>query len=144
MTRLNPEALSKCDGRCCELFALSKPHEHLIAHQTDIQDGETIAGMVISQGQSNDGVWLFSCQHFDTDSRRCRIYEQRPDMCRRYPYDGRCGFCGYVESVEHSSERVVFPYDVGVTLSGHAGWYTLADGTKVRGSRRLIEAFALI
>ncbi len=133
-----------CDGRCCELFALSKTLKYLIANQTDIHDGETIASMVTPQGRSNDGVWLFSCRNFDADSRKCRIYEQRPDMCRGYPYDGRCGFCGYVEEEEHSSERVVFPYDVGVTQSGHGGWYTLADGTKVRGSRRLIEAFALV
>ena len=29
---------------------------------------------------------FYSCRHFDPDTRRCLIYENRPPVCRRYPW----------------------------------------------------------
>src|SRR3546814_8585275 len=32
------------------------------------------------------------CTFFDTDKRRCTIYEARPEICREYPGRKRCGY----------------------------------------------------
>jgi Fe-S-cluster containining protein len=40
---------------------------------------------------------LYGCRHWDGSSRKCTAYEQRPVMCRAYPYLGTCEYCGYQE-----------------------------------------------
>ena len=38
------------------------------------------------------GRWVYVCQYFDVDTRLCRVYRNRPDVCRRYDCEGdeRC------------------------------------------------------
>ncbi len=38
------------------------------------------------------------CQFFDTEKRRCGIYEARPATCRDYPERGRCGYYDFLQS----------------------------------------------
>ncbi|MEY4748982.1 MAG: hypothetical protein RIQ60_1196 [Pseudomonadota bacterium] len=41
------------------------------------------------------------CQFLDAQTRRCTVYEQRPDTCRRHPQVGpRPGHCPYGARVE--------------------------------------------
>lgn len=36
------------------------------------------------------------CLYLDTQSRRCRIYDKRPETCRNHPHIGpRPGYCAY-------------------------------------------------
>lgn len=37
---------------------------------------------------------LYSCRHWDEHSGLCRAYDQRPTMCRNFPYEGKCVICG--------------------------------------------------
>jgi Fe-S-cluster containining protein len=37
------------------------------------------------------------CQFFDTEARRCTIYEARPAACRVYPGEGRCGYYDFLK-----------------------------------------------
>ena len=57
-------------GACCRLDPALRG-EALEA--LDLQQQQTYLAMVGPDG------W---CLHFDTGSRRCRIYDQRPDFCR--------------------------------------------------------------
>ncbi len=34
----------------------------------------------------------YTCKHFDTEGRNCTIYDDRPSMCREYPYEHRCKY----------------------------------------------------
>jgi Fe-S-cluster containining protein len=34
----------------------------------------------------------FTCRHWDEDTRLCGIYEDRPMMCREFPYGKPCSF----------------------------------------------------
>lgn len=34
----------------------------------------------------------FTCRHWDESTRLCGIYEDRPKMCRRFPYGKKCPF----------------------------------------------------
>lgn len=33
---------------------------------------------------------LYTCRHWDEDTRLCTAYANRPDMCREYPYEREC------------------------------------------------------
>lgn len=38
------------------------------------------------------------CRFLDAFTRRCSVYEQRPDTCRKHPQRGpRPGYCAYAE-----------------------------------------------
>lgn len=43
-----------------------------------------------------DHVYGSTCRFFDTDQRRCTIYEARPYVCRKYPYGNRCGYYDFL------------------------------------------------
>jgi len=30
------------------------------------------------------GKWVYVCEYFDIDTRLCSIYQNRPDVCRKY------------------------------------------------------------
>ncbi len=36
------------------------------------------------------------CQFFDTEKRRCTIYEARPSTCREFPGDDNCGYWDFL------------------------------------------------
>ena len=77
-----------------------------------MRDGDQIADMVIplSLDEANDRLdrfgsgrqygpesegHVYTCRHFDEETRLCTIYAQRPEMCRDYPYAGECEYeCG--------------------------------------------------
>jgi len=48
--------------------------------------------------------YYYTCRHHQ-ENGDCAIYEERPDMCRGYPYRKRCEYPGC--SVDHSSQEVV-------------------------------------
>lgn len=37
------------------------------------------------------------CQFFDTEVRRCTVYEARPAICRQFPAEKRCGYYDFLE-----------------------------------------------
>ncbi|WP_342363410.1 YkgJ family cysteine cluster protein [Terrarubrum flagellatum] len=36
------------------------------------------------------------CRFFDTDKRRCTVYEARPQICREFPGEARCGYYDFL------------------------------------------------
>lgn len=48
---------------------------------------------------------LFTCRHWDEATRLCTAYEQRPWMCRDYPYGRTCErACGYEQPKQDSQK----------------------------------------
>ena len=43
-----------------------------------------------------DHIYKSVCRFFDTDERRCTVYEARPAICRAFPGDGRCGYYDFL------------------------------------------------
>jgi Fe-S-cluster containining protein len=37
-----------------------------------------------------DGRPMYSCHHWDEATRMCKAYDQRPDMCKHFPYARQC------------------------------------------------------
>ncbi|MGL4496168.1 MAG: YkgJ family cysteine cluster protein [Beijerinckiaceae bacterium] len=43
-----------------------------------------------------DPVYGKICRFFDTEERRCTVYEARPGVCRQYPASNRCGYYDFL------------------------------------------------
>lgn len=119
-TRRALELTRTCPGHCCVAFYLPVPHGRAEEIRDELRDGEVIADMVVplSLAEANERLerfgadreygpesegHVYTCRHFDDETRLCTIYEQRPEMCRDYPYghDGGCEYeCGYCAPVE--------------------------------------------
>lgn len=39
---------------------------------------------------SGSAPYFHSCKHWDAETGDCRIYNERPDLCRDYPYGSEC------------------------------------------------------
>jgi Fe-S-cluster containining protein len=106
-----------CPGYCCAAFYWPRTISYMREHGESMYDGAQIRDMLIPltpkqareryekfSGQSTDSYkWkhrghFFTCKNWDEDTRLCRIYEDRPAMCRDYPYGQECqhgcGVCG--------------------------------------------------
>lgn len=102
----------RCKGQCCQYFVLNMEYDKLQHLAQSIKDGsETvcenesdvikIADMLIPLGRKNINFnnqvlhvpreW-FTCRHHNKETGDCAIYEQRPSMCRNYPYEGVCEY----------------------------------------------------
>jgi hypothetical protein len=44
------------------------------------------------------------CWFFDTEKRRCTIYEARPGICREYPGRKRCGYYEFLKFERDAQE----------------------------------------
>jgi uncharacterized protein len=51
-----------------------------------------------------DGHFGRICRFFDTDKRCCTIYEARPEICRSYPGDNKCGYYDFLTSERESQK----------------------------------------
>lgn len=107
--------MNRCTGHCCQTFNLPYSPEHLRAFRFWSMSGQhrQVAGMAMYVGKASDlararpsahtsagclgvggGEHYYTCRNYDWESGNCGIYEQRPDMCRDYPYGGRCRYPG--------------------------------------------------
>ena len=109
-----------CDGKCCAVFALFDGIENRQA----TEERDFIMDMVIplsydealaraakfgvpveSIPKPRSGWSPYTCRHWDEETRLCTVYEQRPRMCRDFPYDGPCRMgCDYCAPPEVQEE----------------------------------------
>lgn len=102
--------MSACTGKCCAVFNYSVSRETLAAR--DDADSKFLADMLIDLTPDEaearaerfnvtppDGYtvreWAdygqaYTCRHWDEKTMLCGVYEDRPRMCRDYPYAGKC------------------------------------------------------
>ncbi|MFZ0408842.1 MAG: YkgJ family cysteine cluster protein [Cyanobium sp.] len=101
------QCISGC-GACCRLDPALRG-EALDA--LDPQQRQTYLAMVGADG------W---CIHFDTGSRRCKIYAQRPDFCRVENLVGlfSAGGCGSAESPTAAADNSAKAAPSGLGLVG--------------------------
>ena len=84
--------MSRCTGHCCRRFVVSL--DQLTDPSADSRDGDQIRDMLILIEEVNAqfGEWRCTCRHFD--GKGCRVYEERPQMCRSYGRDHPCEYEG--------------------------------------------------
>ncbi len=95
---------SQCPGYCCSyprIEVLDKDLKRLAGHfELDqataerrftrmYRDGDTVERILRHR---KDEIYGSICRFFDTEERRCTIYEARPSVCRDYPNGRRCGY----------------------------------------------------
>lgn len=110
---------SACPGYCCASFYWPRTISWMRKHAHRMVDGAQIRDMLIplTPKQARERYERFSgkaapretfrwkfrghhftCRNWDEESRLCKIYETRPQMCRGYPYgklcEHGCGFAG--------------------------------------------------
>jgi Fe-S-cluster containining protein len=104
-----------CAGACCAVFPMHKDQPLFTNKGPLPRDSAFILDMLIPltrrQGVARSrrlgypdppkygpNYGLYTCRHWDEQTRLCTAYDQRPRMCSDYPYTGRSceRGCGYV------------------------------------------------
>lgn len=110
-----------CGGRCCQDFDINvSPErlgelyigsvarivasEELIPYDWDIV---RVAEMVIRIDEPDEALPRYTCRHFDEANGVCGDYDNRPAMCREYPYAQAC-HCGLTNP---AFQHVAWPLD---------------------------------
>lgn len=104
-----PSSKELCDGACCAAFYMPRKHMEVLANFPSVMEGDYIADMVIplsteevTERRLRFGITEkhniseghgYTCRHWDEETTLCTAYEERPKMCRDYPYDKACEHC---------------------------------------------------
>lgn len=108
-----------CTGACCDPVKLpAAEYVRLRLDPGSVNDGEVLVDMLrgapsagdlldlavvdrlkARAGQERAVLLHLTCRHFDQASRRCGIYDRRPQMCSSFPNGGPCEFCGATGTV---------------------------------------------
>lgn len=95
--------IETCGGYCCERFRIrnyltSADQSFSLEQIQELAEGgspdiKKVAAMLVYLGKSKvngngledevESHW-YTCKHFDTETRLCKDYEERPDMCRNH------------------------------------------------------------
>ena len=111
---------AKCPGFCCsyQLIGITKrdvdrlaKHFGLSFDEARVKFTKVDSGEAFALRRKGDEHFGRVCTFFDTEKRRCSIYEARPSTCRSYP--GRR--CGYYEFLEFEREQQDDPDWVATT-----------------------------
>jgi Fe-S-cluster containining protein len=102
----------KCPGFCCSypIIPITRRDLERLASHFGL-DVETAAKRFTKPAQGRKYVLRRQpdehfgriCRFFDTEKRRCTIYEVRPSTCREYPTQKRCGYYDFL-SFERSQQ----------------------------------------
>jgi Fe-S-cluster containining protein len=94
----------QCPGYCCsyglipvterDLGRLAK-HFRITEAAAEVRFTKIIDGEV-GMRHRKDRVYSSICMMFNQETRRCSIYEARPDICRTYPGGRRCGYYDFL------------------------------------------------
>lgn len=114
----------KCPGFCCSypLIAITKADVERLAkhHNVSVDSARSrftkeAYGAKYVLKRKEDEHFGRICRFFDTDKRRCSIYEARPSVCRDYPKESRCGYYDFLtfERAQQDDETWVARTDSG-------------------------------
>ncbi|MFO1301776.1 MAG: YkgJ family cysteine cluster protein [Burkholderiaceae bacterium] len=112
MPKTTPEKIkydcSRCPGYCCSYprievrdkdlarlarhfgLSLEEAEKRFTRRYRDEEDDERILR------HRKDEIYGSICRFFDTDARRCTVYEARPAVCRQYPNGRKCGYYDFL------------------------------------------------
>lgn len=100
----------RCTGHCCKAFTLryspdelqEKFEEWVGGKDNGVEDIDVVWPMTIYLGSSDvnpatglqhpETLHVYTCAHFEDGS--CTIYDDRPNVCRRYPGGRKCHYKG--------------------------------------------------
>lgn len=118
-TRRSNYDCSKCPAYCCAVYELvdvaAEDIERLARHFG--VDYETAQRRFTKMDEGHrvlrrkaDPVLGRACKFLDLKTRRCTVYEARPETCREFPKAARCGFYDLLRfEREHSNDETSLP-----------------------------------
>jgi uncharacterized protein len=88
----------KCPGYCCSypIITVTKADAQRIAKHFDMPLEKAEKKFFRAADGYKDEHFGRICQFFDTEKRRCGIYEARPNTCREFPGDDNCGYYDFL------------------------------------------------
>lgn len=95
----------KCPGYCCSypVIAVTRRDVERLARHFAISPAAAEKRFTKSSGdykrvlrRKEDEHYGYICRFFDTDKRRCTVYEARPQICREFPGEERCGYWDFL------------------------------------------------
>lgn len=106
---------SKCPGYCCSyaLIEVGKRDIKRLAKHFGITEAEALRRhtkydkptKTRTLRHQKDEHFGQICHLFDTEKRRCTVYEARPATCRDYPEEPRCGYYEFLQfEREHQND----------------------------------------
>jgi Fe-S-cluster containining protein len=96
---------SKCPGYCCSYpnIRLTKPDVARLAKHFGVTFEEAERkftreryGEKWTLKRKKDENFGRICRFFDSKKRNCGIYEARPEICRTFPNESRCGYYDFL------------------------------------------------
>lgn len=96
----------KCPGYCCSypVIQITKPDVARLARHFGLSTSDAEAKFTKSAHgykrvlrRKKDVHFGRICRFFDTEKRRCTIYEARPSVCRNFPNGARCGYWDFLD-----------------------------------------------
>ncbi|HKA21154.1 MAG TPA: YkgJ family cysteine cluster protein [Blastocatellia bacterium] len=58
-----------------------------------------------------DRIYGTACKFLDEATRRCTIYDARPDVCREFPYNNGCHYYDYlIAERAHQDDPEAVPF----------------------------------
>lgn len=113
---------SKCPGYCCSYPRIEVKNGDLkrLAKHFDLElaaaEKKFTRWYKSDEGHERilrhqkDEVYGSICRFFDTDARRCTIYEARPEVCRDYPTKSKCGYYEFIKfERKHQDDESFIP-----------------------------------
>jgi uncharacterized protein len=116
---------SKCPAYCCSypIIALTKydvvrlaKHFGLSVEEAERRFTRSAHGYKRVMRRKRDEHFGKACRFLDPETRRCTIYEARPEVCRRFPAHKRCGYYDFLrfERQHQNDPEFVATTDNGV------------------------------
>jgi Fe-S-cluster containining protein len=94
-----------CPAYCCsyERISVGKRDLNRLAKHFDLTPEiaeerftKVVEGERVLRHQK-DQLFGTICMFLDTKSRRCTIYDARPEVCHQYPEEARCGYYDFLK-----------------------------------------------
>jgi len=107
----------KCPGYCCSYPVIKVTPRDVtrLARHFDISPEEAKARFTKSgHGEpcilrrKQDDHYGRICKFFDGEARRCTVYEARPEVCRAFPGESRCGYYDFLSFERRKQEDPEF------------------------------------
>jgi Fe-S-cluster containining protein len=112
---------SQCPGWCCsyERIRVTPADLEVLAEHFEC-DGEDIKkeSLDFIDGEwflrhRNDDIFKSICVFFDRNKRHCGIYEARPAVCHKFPWQNTCGYYDFLKferEMMGDDEFIPLPY----------------------------------
>jgi Fe-S-cluster containining protein len=107
----------KCPGYCCSYPVIEvkdrdaariAKHFGLPLKSAEKRYFKAVKGYKRVMRRKADQHFGKICQFFDTDARRCTIYEARPSTCREFPGEDNCGYWDFLAFERETQEDETF------------------------------------